>query len=99
MKANEFVGGSFSDYNSKLIKRKADSRIYTKHQSLGLLIAELLDDFQHKSLYIKLAKDRDPDELLEIAKNISKMQNLRNKGSYFMSVVYKNKKSKDKTIK
>lgn len=82
-------GKQFEGYKEKLKKRKVDGRIYTKHQSLGLLIAELLDDFSHKSLYIKLAKEKESMDLLQIAKDISQMKNLRNRGSYFMSVVYK----------
>lgn len=82
----------FADYKQKLLKRKVDLRTYTKHQSIGLLIAELLDDFAHKALYIKLAKEKDTDNLLRIAKDVSQMKNINNKGGYFMRILHPHKK-------
>ena len=83
----------FADYKQKLLKRKVDLRTYTKHQSIGLLIAELLDDFAHKALYIKLAKEKNTDNLLRVAKDVSQMKNINNKGGYFMRIVYKTNKT------
>ncbi|MDP1688998.1 MAG: hypothetical protein Q8L47_02615 [bacterium] len=86
----------FADYKQKLEKRKVDLRTHTKHQSIGLLIAELLDDFAHKALYIKLAKEKDTDNLLRVAKDVSQMKNINNKGGYFMRVLYSNKMKNEK---
>ena len=56
--------------------------------SIGLIIAELLNDFAHKALFIKLVKEKDGDMLLQIAKDVSGMENVKNKGAYFMRIVY-----------
>ena len=55
----------------------------------GLELAEILDDAEHKSLYIKLAKENDERKLLEIAKDIASKKNVRNKGAYFMKMIQK----------
>lgn len=78
-------------YLEKLKKRAKESRAYTKHQLVGVELAELLRDKSHISLYIKLAKERNPDNLLRIAKTIAEQKNIKNKGAYFMSVVSREK--------
>lgn len=70
------------------MKRKKESRVYEKHQLVGLEIAELLGDFPHKALYIKMAKKRDPEELLRLAKDVAGRERVRKRGAYFMRLVY-----------
>jgi len=76
------------DYIEELKKRKKESRVYSEHQLVGLLIAEILDDDAHKSLYIKLAKDNNQDKLLRLAKSVADRENVENKGAYFMKVFH-----------
>lgn len=71
-------------YFNELKKRKKKSKVYKKYQLDGLLIAELLVDRQHKSLYIKLAKEIGGERLLSIAKIIAENKKIKNKGAYFM---------------
>lgn len=56
---------------------------------VGLEITELLRDEKHKSLYIKLAKEHNSDELLRIAKDVNDRKNIENRGAYFMKVIAK----------
>jgi len=81
-------------YFELLKERSKTSRVYKRHQLIGLLIAELLEDDKYKSLYIKMAKERqnDGDELLRIAKGVAERKRIKNKGAYFMKIVAKNKK-------
>ncbi|MEK7546774.1 MAG: hypothetical protein AAB536_01185 [Patescibacteria group bacterium] len=74
------------DYIKELRKRASQSKVYRKYQLVGLEISQLLEDEEHKSLYIKLAKQNDADRLLAIAKDISQKKNVKNKGAYFMKV-------------
>jgi len=48
-----------------------------------------LNDEAHKSLYIKLAKEHNTEQLLSLAKDISTRTNVANKGAYFMKIVTK----------
>lgn len=72
------------DYFKELQKRAKKSRVNYDYQLKGLIIADLLNDRKHKSLYIKLAKEIGGDKILPIAKEISLNQNIDNKGAYFM---------------
>ena len=76
-------------YLSELKRRSKESRVYKKHQLFGLEIAQILEDEKHKSLYIKLSKTHNPDELIRLAKEISLKKNIKNKGAYFMSCLQK----------
>jgi hypothetical protein len=76
-----------NDYLREIRRRAKESRVYTKHQLVGLLIAEILEDDEHKSLYMKLAKERDADELLALAKSVAENKRVKNKGAYFMRVL------------
>jgi len=76
-----------ANYLKNLKQRGKDSRIYRKYQLRGLEIAQILGDEKHKSLYIKLAKDRSGDELLRIAKDVAERREVKNKGAYFMKVL------------
>ncbi len=75
------------DYLEILKERGKQSHVYKKYQLTGLLIAQLLNDEKHKSLYIKLAKKHKGDDLLRIAKDISERKKVENKGAYFMSIL------------
>jgi hypothetical protein len=81
-------------YLDLLKERKADSRVYFHYQSVGLEIAEMLEDEKHKSLYMKLAKDYEPRILLELAKDVATRENVDNKGAYFMKLLANVRKSK-----
>lgn len=75
------------NYLETLKERAKKSRVYKKYQFTGLLIAQLLNDEKHKSLYIKLAKKHPGDHLLAIAKDVSERKKIENKGAYFMKVL------------
>jgi len=77
------------EYLEILKQRGKESHVYKKYQLTGLLIAQLLEDEKHKSLYIKLAKKHNSDDLLRIAKDISERKKVKNKGGYFMRVLQK----------
>ena len=84
-----------TDYIKKLRARAIESRAYRKYQVIGLEIAKALNDDAHKALYIKLAKERNGDELLRLAKSIAEKQNIANMGAYFMSCIKQSKKIKN----
>ncbi|MBI5306368.1 hypothetical protein HZB04_02190 [Candidatus Wolfebacteria bacterium] len=77
------------NYLELLKERAKKSRVYKKHQFIGLMIAQILNDEKHKSLYIKLAKKHNSSHLLGIAKDVSERKNIENKGAYFMKVLIK----------
>ncbi len=74
------------EYIKKLKKRASKSRVYKKYQLIGLEVALTLEDEKHKSLYIKLAKENNPEKLLRIAKEVAERKNIKNKGAYFMKL-------------
>ena len=76
------------DYLETLKKRAKESKVYSYHQLVGLTIAEALEDDKHKALYMKLAKLHDSDKLLRLAKDIAERKNIKNKGAYFMKLLY-----------
>lgn len=82
------------EYIKELKKRAKESHIYKEYQLTGVNIAEILSDEKHKALYIKLAKQKDNDMLLRLAKNINEKKGIKNKGAYFMYCLLKeNEKS------
>jgi SepF-like predicted cell division protein (DUF552 family) len=81
----------FEEYLEKLKQRRKKNKISREFQEIGLQLAQLLGDEKHKSLYIKLAKEKNQQELLNLAKRISEMKNIENKGGYFMRVLFGNK--------
>jgi len=94
------------NYLQILKERAKKSRVYKKYQLIGLLIAQLLEDEKHKSLYIKLAKKHNNDDLLRIAKEVAERKKIKNKGGYFMKIlttthpdILKNKKNNSKNRK
>jgi len=80
------------DYFLVLAERRKKSRASEPHQFLGLIIARLLDDANHKSLYIKLAKEHDAQKVWRLAKSVAEKKNVKNKGAYFMKVFFDGKK-------
>jgi len=60
-----------------------DKYISREFQSYGIYLAEQLDDYKHKSLYIRLAKTV-PRAILERALSFVKDANAKNKGRLFM---------------
>lgn len=88
------------DYLKTIKDRGKESHVYKKFQLIGLEIAELLNDEKHKSLYIKLAKQYDAENLLAIAKDVSQRKKIENKGGYFMRIIQELKiKNKELRIK
>ncbi len=83
---SDFSGKYFND----MAKRGKESRAYTEHQFIGLQVADILDDRAHKALYIKLAKKFGKDKMLIAAKGVAEKKDVKNKGAYFMRVIYGN---------
>ncbi|MCL4405068.1 MAG: hypothetical protein M1361_01575 [Patescibacteria group bacterium] len=84
------------DYLETLRKRAKESKVYSYHQLVGLTIAELLQDDKHKALYIKLAKLHNPDKLVRLARDVAERKNVKNKGAYFMRLLYNEKNTNGK---
>ena len=61
----------------------SDKYISREFQSYGIHLAEELDDYKHRSLYIKLAKTTHRS-ILERALSFCIDSNARNKGALFM---------------
>jgi hypothetical protein len=60
-----------------------DKYISREFQSYGIYLAEALDDYKHKALYIRLAKTV-PRAILEKALTFTKDANAKSKGRLFM---------------
>ena len=75
------------DYIELLKQRAKESRVYAEHQMTGLMLAEILHDEKHKSLYMRLAKKHDKDMLLKLAKDVADRKNIANPGAYFMKLL------------
>lgn len=60
-----------------------DKYISREFQSFGIYLAEELDDYKHRALYIKLAKNTNR-AILEKVLSFCKDSNARNKGALFM---------------
>ncbi|PIP74513.1 MAG: hypothetical protein CO135_03390 [Candidatus Levybacteria bacterium CG_4_9_14_3_um_filter_35_16] len=61
----------------------SDKYVSREFQSYGIHLAEELDDYKHRSLYIKLAKTTHRS-ILERALSFCIDSNARNKGALFM---------------
>ena len=83
----EAFGNASKDYFRLLKERSKKSKVYRPYQMIGLMLAEILDDKEHKSLYIRLSKLYDTSELLKLAKGLEERRNIKNKGAYFMSML------------
>lgn len=60
-----------------------DKYISREFQSFGIYLTEELDDYKHKSLYMKLAKENHRS-ILEKALSFAVDSGARNKGALFM---------------
>ncbi len=72
-----------------------DKYVSREFQSFGVHLAEVLDDYKHKSLYIKMAKT-EHRAILEKALSFVIDSKAANKGALFMWKVQQLKKLKDK---
>ena len=77
-----------------------DKYVSREFQTFGLYLAEHLDDYKHRSLYIKLAKTVHRS-ILEKALSFTVDSNAKNKGALFMWKLkeLKNEKKKVSTKK
>ncbi|MEX2033287.1 MAG: hypothetical protein WD889_01875 [Candidatus Colwellbacteria bacterium] len=75
------------DYLKELKERGKTSRVYREYQLVGLLVAEILNDEKHKSLYIKLAQKYGSQKMLQLAKDVADRKRIKNKGAYFMKML------------
>lgn len=62
---------------------QSDKYISREFQTFGIRLAEELDDYKHKSLYMKLAKENHRS-ILEKALSFAVDSGARNKGALFM---------------
>ena len=74
-------------YIEALKNRAKKSRVSRHFQFIGLEIAVALRDLEHKSLYIKLSKEHDPQRLLTLAKEVAERRDVKNPGAYFMRMI------------
>ena len=81
------LGKIAGDYLRELKRRNAESRAYKSYQLTGLEIANILEDWEHKSLYMRLAKERGEAKMVQLAKNVVERKNVDNKGAYFMRIL------------
>lgn len=77
------------EYGELLKSRKKDSRVYKSFQATALALAEILEDKEHTSLYMRLAKKYNNQELIRVAKTVAEKKEIENKGGYFMAVLKK----------
>jgi len=78
-----------NDYLKELRRRAKESHVYKKYQLVGLEISQILGDEKHKSLYIKLSKERNTEKLRQLAKEVAERRGVKNKGAYFMYLLTK----------
>ena len=82
------------DYLRELTERGRTSRVHREYQLIGLLVAEILNDEKHKSLYIKLAQKHGSQKMLQLAKDVADRKRIKNKGAYFMKMLEIEKREK-----
>lgn len=58
--------------------------ISREFQAFGIYLAQELNDFKHKSLYIKLAKTVPRAVLEEALRSVKEAYNVKNKAGFFM---------------
>jgi len=74
-------------YLTRLKKRATDKRITNSFQLIGMEIGTILKDLRHRSLYMKYAKELNPEKLLALAKSVMEKRGVKNPGAYFMRLV------------
>ena len=83
---------SLDDFLEKIKTASTSSRVKYQFQLIGLQLATILNDQKNKSLYIKIAKQRqDYGYLLNLANSIKENDRIDNKGAMFMNELYKRK--------
>lgn len=87
-------GKMTSSYIQELKRRTSESRAYKSYQLTGLEIANILEDWEHKALYMRLAKVHGESKMMQLAKSVVERKNIENKGAYFMSVLKSEKDGK-----
>lgn len=94
-KGFQLVGSLFEDY------QVGDSGKYISRefQDYGYRLAVELEDLEHKSLYIKLAKEEDRWLLEEALRFVSDAKKVKSKGRLFMWKLGQLKKGKEKKSK
>jgi hypothetical protein len=75
------------DYLKTISERKKQSHVFKDFQHTGLVVARMLGDEKHKTLYIKLAKTVSQQVLMPIAKDTAERVNVSRKGAYFMKLL------------
>ena len=75
------------DYLKTITERKKQTNVFKDFQHIGLVIAQMLGDEKHKTLYIKLAKNISGQVLMPIAKDIVERADVSRKGAYFMKIL------------
>jgi hypothetical protein len=75
------------EYIKTLAKRSKESKIYKPFQSTGLMLAEILNDQEHKAIYIRLCKIYDNQELIIKARDVAERRGIKNMGAYFMKMI------------
>lgn len=75
------------DYLQELRERGKTSHVHREYQLIGLLVSQILEDEEHKSLYIKLARDYGTEKILQLAKSVAERKRVKNKGAYFMKML------------
>lgn len=89
----EGLSPSSEEYLKKLKARAKKSRISKSYQQTGLDVAKLLDDWDHRGLHIKLAKEMGETKMLMFAKAIAEQKNIKGKkGAYLMKILFPDKK-------
>ena len=94
---NKFPMQKASDILKKFNPQE-DKYISREFQSFGIHLAEVLGDYKHKALYIKLSKEV-PRALLEKALSFAKDANARNKAALFMWKLKEIRKIEKKSTK
>ena len=84
----KLIRESGEEYLKNLQEKSETSRVHHRHQFVGLQLAEILNDPEHKSLYIKLAKTQDREKLLRLAKTVAENPKIKNRGAYFMKLLH-----------
>ena len=98
LRGMESINKESQKYLEVLKQRARESRIYKPCQAIGLDITDLLKDLEHKSLYMRLAKQYDNHALLQLAKQIAERKDVVNKGAYFMSALKLSKISRIREV-
>jgi len=74
------------EYAAALQERGKKARVTQQFQMIGLEIATILRDFEHKAIYIKYTKELGSERMLMLAKDVASRRDVKNRGAYFMKV-------------